>query len=270
MAGTQSIRHHNSVTFKPTPIPFAVAEAMLTVVRYQTKDSHSHPYTSKFDDWLEGMVPLTPAERRGYQLFNDPAKADCGGCHVDKSTPDALPPLFTDYKCEALGAPWNTALVANRNPKYFDLGICGPYRTDMRKQTQCCGMFPTPTLRNVATRQVFCHNGVYQTLTQLMDFYNFRDTGPQRTYLRTHDGTAAKFNDVPPQYHPNVDVTDPPFKREYDETSAMSAQDESDIIVSLNTLTDGYQLTPSPASCKGRSDDARSPRGTAWSPSASQ
>ncbi len=248
----------------------AVAEAMFAVSRYQIEDSHFHPYTSKFDDWLEGKLPLTPAELRGYQLFNDPAKADCGGCHLDKPTPDGLPPVFTDYQYEALGAPRNAALVANRNPKYFDLGICGPYRTDMRQQTQYCGMFLTPTLRNVATRHVFFHNGVFHTLQQVMDFYNFRDTEPQRVYPRAHNGTVAKFNDISPQYQPNVDVTDPPFNRKLGEASAMSAQDESDIISFLGTLTDGYQPTPPPAACNERSDESSSPRGTASLPCSSQ
>lgn len=243
----------------------AVAEAMFAVARYQTEDPHFHPYTSKFDDWLEGKVSLTLAEMRGYQLFNDPAKADCGGCHVDKPTPDGLPPVFTDYQYEALGAPRNLALIANRDPRYFDLGICGPYRTDMAKQTQYCGMFLTPTLRNVATRHVFFHNGVFHSLQQVMDFYNFRDTEPQRIYPRAHDGTVAKFNDIPPQYRSNVDVTDPPFNRQLGEAPVMSAQDESDIIAFLNTLTDGYPLTPPPVSCEEHSDEARSPQKTASS-----
>ena len=234
----------------------AVAEAMFAVARYQIEDPHLHPYTSKFDDWLEGKASLTAAELRGYELFNDPARADCGGCHVDKPTPDGLPPVFTDYQYEALGAPRNTALVANRDPKYFDLGICGPYRSDMRKQTQYCGMILTPTLRNVATRHVFFHNGVFHTLQQVMDFYDFRDTQPERVYPRARDGTAEKFNDIPPQYRANVDVADPPFNRKLGEAPAMSAQDEADIIAFLNTLTDGYQPTPTPAPRQERGNEA--------------
>jgi cytochrome c peroxidase len=224
----------------------AVAEALFAVARYQIEDRRFHLYTSKFDFWLEGKARLTPIELRGYQLFNDPAKANCAGCHLDRPTPDRLPPMFTDYQYEALGAPRNMALAANRNPKYFDLGICGPYRTDMRKQTQYCGMFLTPTLRNVATRHVFFHNGLFHTLEQVLDFYDFRDTQPQRVYPRVHDGAVAKFNDIPLLYRSNIDVTDPPFNRTLGEAPAMSPQDETDIIAFLKTLTDGYQPTPSP------------------------
>lgn len=220
---------------------FAVAEALFAVARYQIEDASFHPYASKFDYWLEGKARLTPGERRGYVLFNDPAKANCAGCHVDQPSRDGLPPLFTDHQFEALGAPRNAALAANREPDYFDLGICGPYRNDMSADTQYCGMFLTPTLRNVATRRVFFHNGVFHTLRQVLDFYAFRDTDPQKIYPRRADGTVRKFDDLPPRYRSNVDVTDPPFDRKFGETPAMTPQDEADIIAFLGTLTDGYR-----------------------------
>ncbi len=50
----------------------------------------------------------------------------------------------------------------------------------MKGQTQYCGMFLTPTLRNVAMRHVFFHNGVFTSLQQVMDFYDFRDVDPAR------------------------------------------------------------------------------------------
>ena len=217
-----------------------VSEAMFAVARYQIEDASFHPYTSKFDDWLEGRARFTPSELRGYLLFNDPAKANCGGCHLDKPTPDGIPPLFTDGQFEALGAPRNPRLLANRDPAYFDLGICGPYRTDMAKDAQFCGMFITPTLRNVATRQVFFHNGVFTSLRQVMDFYAFRDVQPEKVYPRGLDGEVAKYDDIPRKYWTNVDVADPPFDRHPGDPPAMTEQDEADIIAFLRTLTDGY------------------------------
>ncbi len=219
----------------------AVAEALFAVGRYEIETPSFHPYSSKFDFWLEGRARLSPAELRGYLLFNDPAKANCGGCHLDQPTADGLPPLFTDHQFEALAAPRNPALAANRNPAYHDLGICGPYRFDIANETQYCGLFTTPTLRNVATRRVFFHNGVFHSLQQVLDFYDFRDTEPQRVYSRAPDGTVAKYDDIPPRYRANVDVTDPPFDRKPGDTPAMSPQDEQDIIAFLETLTDRHQ-----------------------------
>jgi len=219
----------------------AVAEALFAVARYEIEDPSFHPYTSKFDYWLEGRAWLSAAELRGYLLFNDPQKANCGGCHLDQPTADGRPPLFTDHQFEALGAPRNTALAVNHDPDFYDLGICGPYRTDIANETQYCGLFLTPTLRNVATRQVFFHNGVFHTLKEVLDFYDFRDVEPQKIYPRRADGRLAKFDDIRPKYLGNIDVTDPPFDRKPGDAPAMSPADEDDIIAFLETLTDGYR-----------------------------
>jgi cytochrome c peroxidase len=218
-----------------------VSEAMFAVARYEIEEPGFHPYTSKFDYWLEGKTRLSDSEMRGYRLFNDPGKANCGGCHTSQPSPDGLPPLFTDFQYEALGAPRNAVLADNEDPRYFDLGVCGPIRTDIADQTQFCGMFATPTLRNTAMRRAFFHNGVFHTLQEVLDFYNFRDTNPEKIYPRAADGTIQKFNDIPLQYQPNVDVSDPPFNRHPGDTLAMTAQDEADIIAFLKTLNDGYK-----------------------------
>ena len=221
--------------------PLTAAEALFAVGRYQIEDPSFHPYASKYDFWLEGRARLDRSELRGYVSFNDPGKANCGGCHLALPSPDGLPPLFTDHQFEALGVPRNPALAANRDPGYYDLGLCGPYRSDLKDQRQYCGLFMTPTLRNVATRRVFFHNGVDHSLQQVLDFYDFRDTQPQKIYPRRADGSVARFDDMPPRYRANIDETDPPFGRKPGQAPAMSPQDERDIIAFLKALTDGYQ-----------------------------
>ncbi|MDY0329343.1 MAG: cytochrome c peroxidase [Thiomonas sp.] len=216
-----------------------VAEALFAIARYQIEDPKFHAFNSQFDAWLQGKARLTPQQMRGYLAFNDVHKGDCAACHLDQPTQDHLPPLFTDTQYEALGVPRNPHIPANHNPHYFDLGICGPFRTDLKNQTQYCGMFLTPTLRNVAQRPVYFHNGVYHSLKQVLDFYNFRDVQPGKIYP-TVDGKVQKYDDLPPQYHANVDVTDPPLNRHLGEKPAMSAQDMRDIIAFLHTLNDGY------------------------------
>jgi cytochrome c peroxidase len=218
----------------------AVAEAMFAVARYQIEDESFHPYTSKYDYWLEGKARLSQAELRGMHLFNDPDKANCAGCHLPNPSRDGIPPMFTDYQYEALGVPRNNQLPLNRNPHFFDLGVCGPFRSDLKAQTQYCGMFLTPTLRNSATRQTFFHNGIYHSLDQVMAFYNFRDTDPGRIYPRGPDGRIEKYNDIPPQYRANTDTKDAPLDRAYGDKPAMTDQDIRDIIAFLRTLTDGY------------------------------
>jgi cytochrome c peroxidase len=218
-----------------------VAEAMVAVGRYQIEEPSFHPYTSKYDYWLEGKARLSESEMRGFRLFNDPDKGNCGRCHISQPARDGVPSLFTNFQYEATGGPRNLALADTKDPNYFDLGICGPTRQDMAGQTQFCGMFKTPSLRNTAMRRVFFHNGVFHTLKQVMDFYNFRDTSPEQVYPLAAGGKAQKFNDIPIQYHANVDVSVPPLNRHLGQAPVMSAQEEADIIEFLKTLNDGYK-----------------------------
>ena len=215
-----------------------VSEAMFAVARYQIEDRSFHPYASTYDRWLEGRATFTPAQARGYALFNDPARGNCAACHLDRPTANGLPPLFTDHQYEALAVPRNAALAATRDPRYHDLGICGPYRRDLRAHREWCGFFRTPSLRNVSTRHAFFHNGVYRTLQQVLDFYAWRDTRPERVYPRRLDGSVEAYDDLPPADRRNVDDVDAPFDRRRGERPALSAQDERDIIAFLETLAD--------------------------------
>lgn len=218
-----------------------VDEAMFAIGRYEIENPAFHPFTSKYDAWLEGRARLTRSELAGYRLFNDPAKGNCAACHLDQPTREGAPPLFTDHQFEALGAPRNPAIPANRDPRYFDLGVCGPYRTDMRTARQYCGMFLTPTLRNVALRRVFFHNGVFHTLTQVLDFYVNRDIDPDRFYPRDAAGHVIKYDDIPAQYRANVDTVDAPFDRHPGDPPALTPAQIQDVVAFLDTLTDGYK-----------------------------
>lgn len=221
-------------------VRLAVSEAMFAIARYEMEDRSFHPFSSKFDAWLAGRARFTPAEMRGYRLFNDPNKGNCAACHLDTPGPDRLPPLFTDFQFEALGVPRNPAIPANRDPRYYDLGICGPYRTDMRAESQYCGMFLTPSLRNVATRHVFFHNGVFHSLPQVLDWYVNRDLHPGRFYPRDAAGKVIKYNDLPARYRRNIDSVDAPFNRHPGDPPALTAAEIQDVIAFLDTLTDGY------------------------------
>jgi cytochrome c peroxidase len=213
-----------------------VDEAMLAVARFQIEDESFHPYTSKYDYYLEGKARLSRAEFRGLQAFDDEKRGNCAACHLDRPRGDGLPPTFTDYEYEALGVPRDTSVRAAE-----DLGACGPLREDLRDQTQYCGMFRTPTLRNSALRSEFFHNGVYRTLDDVLAFYNFRDTRPERIFPAGPNGVEL-FNDLPKQFHGNVDTSDAPFNRHRGDAPAMSDDDMRDIVAFLKTLTDGYSL----------------------------
>ena len=211
-----------------------VDEAMFAVARYEIEDPSFHPYDSKYDAYLEGRAPLTAAEWRGLQAFEDPKRGNCAACHPSRARGDGLPPAFTDFEYEALGVPAATTTGA-------DLGACGPLRTDLEAQKQFCGLFRTPSLRNTATRTAYFHNGAFQTLDQVVAFYAFRDTRPDLAY-------RGQPSSLPKAYAANLDTTDAPFGRRRGQP-AMTEQDMRDIVAFLRTLTDGFA---SPASNHSR------------------
>ncbi|TKC80369.1 cytochrome-c peroxidase [Trinickia terrae] len=198
-----------------------------------------YPYTSKYDAYLAGRTTLTPAEQRGLQLFDDERKGNCASCHLSKPARDGSPPQFSDFGLIAVGVPRNRALKVNQDPRFFDLGACGPERTDLKGRDEYCGLFRTPTLRNVALRKTFFHNGIYHSLEEVMRFYAERDTNPEKFYPVVK-GKVRKFDDLPERYWANLN-TDPPFDRKPGDKPALNETEIKDIIAFLNTLTDGYE-----------------------------
>jgi cytochrome c peroxidase len=217
----------------------AMAAAIgLALETYEQEPADFYPYSSKYDAYLAGRAALTPGEARGLDLFEDPRKGNCASCHISRPNAKNEPPLFTDYGLIALGLPRNAAIPANADPSYYDLGLCGPLRTDLRNRPEYCGRFMTPTLRNVATRQVFFHNGAATSLTRAIAFYVERDVRPDRWYPSGARGVVRKFDDLPAEYWTNVESGAPFGGRPGDEPRLNAAEIE-DIAAFLATLTDG-------------------------------
>jgi cytochrome c peroxidase len=218
----------------------AFKAVLMALEVYQQSPTEFYPYSSKYDAWLRHETALDSAELRGLAAFNDPAKGNCARCHPSGMRNGAFP-QFTDFGYAALGAPRNRAIPANADRRYFDLGLCGPLRTDLGSKPEYCGMFRTPSLRNVAKRPVFFHNGVLHRLQDVVRFYAERDTQPQRWYPRTPDGVTQTFDDLPLQYHGNLD-TQAPFDRHAGDVAPLSERDIRDIVAFLNALSDGYAV----------------------------
>jgi len=226
----------------------AFRAVLMALEVFQQSPADFYPYSSKYDAYLRGQVRLSPQEARGLALFNDPGKGNCASCHVSEIAPNGAFPSFTDFGLVALGVPRNRAIPANADPHYVDLGLCGPERTDFAGRADYCGLFKTPTLRNVALRHTFFHNGVFHSLKEVLQFYAQRDTQPEKWYPRRRDGSIAKFDDLLPAYRGNVNM-DPPFGRRAGQKPALSDAEIDDIIAFLKTLTDGYRAS-SLARCK--------------------
>ena len=216
----------------------AFAKATLALERFQLEDPSFRPYSSRFDRYLRGEQALSAQEMRGFQAFADPARGNCAACHLVAPGADGSPPLFTDFSFSTLGAPRNPRLAANADPQHFDLGLCGPQRTDQRAQQAWCGMFKTPSLRNVASRGVFLHNGVFTRLEDVVRFYAERDIHPEKWYPRDTRGRIDRYNDLPRALRANIDVLDAPLDRKPGDKPALDDRDVADIVAFLGTLTD--------------------------------
>ena len=95
-----------------------------------------------------------------------------------------------------------------------------------------------PTLRNVALTAPYLHNGALATLRDAVAFYATRDTNPERWYPKGADGKVAKFNDLPPQYHGNVNVKEVPYDRKPGQKPRLSDAEIDALVAFLQTLTD--------------------------------
>lgn len=209
--------------------------------QYQLVDAEFAPFDSKYDAYLAGKIKLSAAEERGLKLFNEEKKGNCAACHPSARSADGKPPVFTDYTYDNLGLPRNMAIPANADPAYADLGLCKSGRVGRSAESSECGKFKVPTLRNVATRQVFFHNGLFKTLREAVAFYVRRDTHPEEWYPLAKNGKVDKFNDLPRRYHSNVNVEEAPYGRKPGQKPALSEQEIDDLVSFLETLTDGYK-----------------------------
>lgn len=216
-----------------------VSAALMALEVFQQNPEEFYPYDSKYDAYLRGQVKLASAEKRGLALFNDPLKGNCASCHPS-AIRNGVFPQFTDYGFIALGAPRNAQIAANRDPRFHDLGLCGPVRTDLRGRAEYCGLFRTPTLRNVALRRRFFHNGSMRSLQEVLRFYVDRDAHPGRWYRRQTNGRVRSYDDLPQQYHASV-YKEAPFVRGVDGRAALSGVEIDAVIAFLKTLTDGYK-----------------------------
>lgn len=214
-----------------------VDTAVTALARYQADDGRFHPFTSKFDAVQDGRATFTAQEQRGLALFNDPQRGNCASCHDSRPAPGQARALFTNFSYHALGVPRNRS-QATADPAFFDLGLCA--RGDLGRRAELCGLFRTPSLRNVALTAPYFHNASFASLEDAVAFYATRDLDPARWYPVV-GGQAQLYNDLPAAYRANVQQG-APFRRP-GQPPALVAQDVADLVAFLNTLTDGFTAT---------------------------
>jgi len=119
---------------------------------------------SRFDQYMRGdSTILSKPELTGFNLFM--GKAKCGTCHYMPLFNGAVAPLYNKVESEVLGVP---ATSDTTQPALDpDQGKYLLYRIAHQRYA-----FKTPTVRNATHTAPYMHNGVYQTLEEVLDFYN--------------------------------------------------------------------------------------------------
>lgn len=119
---------------------------------------------SPFDQYMRGdELAISEEALSGFTLFM--GKAKCGTCHFMPLFNGTVPPLYTKSESEVLGVPANTDTLHSTADS--DPGKFLAYGGDLNRHA-----FKTPTVRNAALTAPYMHNGVYNTLEEVIDFYN--------------------------------------------------------------------------------------------------
>ncbi len=189
-----------------------VGEALAAFERTSTFS----PFTSKFDAVENGTATFTASERRGLNLFN--RRGECSTCHTTNANGAGLA-MLTNFEYENIGVPANInnpfyQNSADLNPdgaNFIDNGL-GSTTNNPRDN----GKFRVPTLRNVAITGPYMHNGVFNTLEEVVEFYNTRDVNP---------------NQAPPEVAANISNV-----RMGD--LGLSNRDIQDLVAFMQTLSD--------------------------------
>ncbi len=145
-------------------------------------------YRSKYDKFLSGQAELSDSEKRGYDLFYS-EEGDCFHCHGNA--------LLTDRVFHNTGV----------DPAMIDIGLGA-----VTGKFEDFGKFKTPTLRNIEMTAPYMHDGRFQTLEEVIDFYS----------------SGGGFGT-------NVDPLMRPL--------GLDEQEKSDLIAFLKTFTDSTFLT---------------------------
>lgn len=134
---------------------------------------------SRYDRFLKHELILSESEMRGYTIFTT-EKGDCFHCHGSVLATDNL---FHNNGLEA-------------SPSGFDAG-----RFNVTQNPNDVGKFSSPTLRNVELTAPYMHDGRFQTLEDVVEFYNsgVHQTSPNIDPIMTKPGKEYGLDLTPQQ-----------------------------------------------------------------------
>ncbi|MEO8088233.1 MAG: cytochrome c peroxidase [Bacteroidota bacterium] len=167
---------------------------------------------SKFDRNIRGEEKsFSTEEKSGFNVFMN--KGRCATCHYMPLFNNVVPPYFTRSEFEIIGTTKTHDLV---HPEIDpDKGRGGLYGTEIFMRA-----FKTPTLRNISLTAPYMHNGNFENLEQVIEFYN-KGGGAGL-------GIEVKNQTLSP------------------DSLQLTAKEKKSLIAFLNTLTDTVHMTAKP------------------------
>ena len=173
-------------------------------------------YNSPFDKYVRNeLEEIDESVKRGFNLFM--GKAACGTCHFAPNFNGTVPPLYRESESEVLGVPTNKdTLNAVLDPDPGRAMNLVP----RDEAPFYMHSFKTTTVRNAALTAPYMHNGVYDSLEEVIDFYN-------------RGGGAGLGLDLEYQTLPDSPLN-------------LSPQEQKDLIAFMEALTDTTHLSSPP------------------------
>ena len=167
-----------------------------------------YSFDSDFDKFMRNEKEISDDAKKGFNLFM--GKANCATCHFAPHFSGLVPPFFNENESEVLGVTKKPITIS---PLEIDSDQ-GRIKSNVKKENSWIyeNSFKTMTVRNIALTKPYFHNGAFNTLEEVLDFYN--EGGAEGLGLKINNQTlpADKLN-----------LTEPEIKQ---------------IIAFLNSLTD--------------------------------
>lgn len=117
-------------------------------------------FDSPFDRSMNGQSDISTNVTKGFNLFM--GKAQCGTCHFAPHFNGVKPP-YSSSEFEVLGTPEDVKFMGLSR----DRG-----RGMQHDVSEMQNAFRTPSLKNAMRTKPYMHNGVFETMDQVLEFYN--------------------------------------------------------------------------------------------------
>lgn len=149
-----------------------------------------YSFDSDFDRFMRNEKEISEDAKKGFNLFM--GKANCATCHFAPHFSGLVPPFFNENESEVLGV---TTKPIKNLPLEIDSDR-GRIKSNVKKEDSWIyeNSFKTMTVRNIALTKPYFHNGAFNTLEEVLDFYN--EGGAEGLGLKINNQTlpADKLN----------------------------------------------------------------------------